>query len=98
MPHIARSSGTATFRALSFRLLSAVGHDHFTKFIVLSRSRTGSNLLQSLLSSHPEIVTENEILQRLDGRNPRDIVARAYARQPYFVKAKGFKVFYYHPI
>lgn len=100
MPLIARSSETSagTLRSLGFRLLSAVGHADFTKFIVLSRSRTGSNMLMSLLNSHPEIIAEHEILARLNRRDPRDIVAGAYAKQPYYVKAKGFKVFYYHPL
>jgi LPS sulfotransferase NodH len=85
-------------RSFGFRLLSAVGHADFTKFIVLSRSRTGSNLLLSLLNSHPEIIAEHEILAELDGRDARKVVAKAYGKQPYYVKAKGFKVFYYHPL
>ena len=91
-------SSNKAFRSLSFRLLSAVGHADFTKFIVLSRSRTGSNMLLSLLNSHPEIIAEHEILARLNGRDARKVVARAYAKQPYYVKAKGFKIFYYHPL
>src|SRR3546814_732374 len=55
-------------RSLGFRLRSAVGHTGFTKFIVLSRSRTGSNMLVSLLDSHPRVVAEGEIVARLDGR------------------------------
>ena len=85
-------------RSFGFRLLSAVGHTDFTKFIVLSRSRTGSNLLLSLLNSHPDIIAEHEILAQLDGRDAREVVARAYGKQPHYVKAKGFKLFYYHPL
>lgn len=100
MPLIARGvdSPSRAFRALRFKLLSAVGHENFTKFIVLSRSRTGSNMLMSLLNSHPEVIAEHEILARLNGRDAREIVAGTYAKQPYYVKAKGFKVFYYHPL
>jgi len=100
MPLIARRSESraSTFHTLRFKLLSAVGHADFTKFIVLSRSRTGSNMLMSLLNSHPEVIADHEILARLSGRDPRDIVAQAYAKQPFYVKAKGFKVFYYHPL
>src|SRR3546814_12666586 len=47
-------------RSLGFRLRSAVGHTGFTKFIVLSRSRTGSNMLVSLLDSHPRVVRSEE--------------------------------------
>jgi LPS sulfotransferase NodH len=100
MPLLARGvdGPTRAFRSLGFRLLSAVGHADFTKFIVLSRSRTGSNMLMSLLNSHPEVIAEHEIFARLNGRDAGEVVAKAYAKQPYYVKAKGFKVFYYHPL
>ncbi len=68
------------------------------KFIVLTRSRTGSNMLLSLLRSHPNIRAEGEILNRLKGRNFQDIISTAFSKQPFYVKAKGFKVFYYHPL
>lgn len=85
-------------RSLRFRLLSAVGHNHFTRFVILSRSRTGSNMLTSLLNSHPGVIADGEILARLRGREARDILAQAYARQPRYIKARGFKLFYYHPL
>ncbi len=44
------------------------GSNLYTKFIILGRSRTGSNFLRGLLSSHPEIITTGEIL-----RNPEQI-------------------------
>src|SRR3546814_16230707 len=62
-------------RAVGFRLRSALGHTGFTKFIVLSRSRTGSNMLVSLLDSHPRVVAEGEIVARLDGRDARKRLA-----------------------
>ncbi|MBD3322933.1 hypothetical protein GF339_00015 [candidate division KSB3 bacterium] len=80
------------------KLLAHVRHDKFRRFIVLSRSRTGSNLLVSLLNSHPNIHAEAEIFLRLNGRNYQDILTKAFARQPLYVKAKGFKLFYYHPL
>ncbi|MCK5523308.1 MAG: hypothetical protein KAI83_09265 [Thiomargarita sp.] len=36
-----------------------------SKFIIFSKGRTGSNLLRTLLNSHPEIVCEGDILLRL---------------------------------
>ncbi len=80
-----------------YRTLSCVGDTDFQKFIILSRSRTGSNLLRSLLRSHPKIEVDKEILSRLGGQNHRDIVAKAFGKQPSFIQAKGFKFFYYHP-
>jgi LPS sulfotransferase NodH len=85
-------------RRLGQRLPAALKHDRFTRFIVLSRSRTGSNLIVSLLASHPQIDAEGEILNRLRGRNPGDVLDRTFGPQPFFVRAKGFKIFYYHPL
>src|SRR5690606_26460474 len=68
------------------------------KFIVLSRSRTGSNLLISFLNSHPNIRARGEMFARLNGKNCKDVLARGFARQPFYVKATGFKIFYYHPM
>ncbi len=42
------------------------GSHQYTKFIILGRSRTGSNFLRGLLSSHPEILTTGEILRNPD--------------------------------
>jgi LPS sulfotransferase NodH len=36
-----------------------------SKFIIFSKGRTGSNLLRTLLNSHPEIVCEGDIFLRL---------------------------------
>src|SRR3546814_21202572 len=67
-------------RSLGFRLRTAVGHTGFTKFIVLSRSRTGSNMLVSLLDSPPRVVAEGEIVARLDGRRRAGQIGRATGR------------------
>lgn len=83
--------------AIMRKLLAPVGHRRFRRFIVMSRSRTGSNLLMSLLNSHPNIHAEGEVFRHLNGRPYTRVLARAFARQAFFVKAKGFKIFYYHP-
>ncbi len=70
-----------------------------TKFIVLTRSRTGSNLLMSFLNSHPDISAQGEIFSRIDGRDYKVILEEAFGHlSPCEVKAKGFKIFYYHPV
>jgi LPS sulfotransferase NodH len=83
---------------MGHKLLATFGHNKFRRFIVLSRSRTGSNMLISLLNSHPNIHAEGEIFRELSGRNYKDVLEKAFARQPFHVKAKGFKIFYYHPL
>ena len=74
------------------------GHTNFRRFIILSRSRTGSNMLISFLNSHPNVHAKGEIFNRLNGRNYKEIFAEVYANQPLHIKAKGLKIFYVHPI
>lgn len=80
------------------RLLSLVGSRNYQRYVILSRSRSGSNLLLTLLKSHPNIRCDTEIFARLDGRDPREILKQTFARMPFYVLAKGFKLFYYHPL
>jgi LPS sulfotransferase NodH len=80
-----------------YKILSAFGTSEYKKFIVLSRSRTGSTMLISLLNSHPNICAEGEIFSKLNGRRSQDVLAKVFSRQPRFIKARGFKIFYYHP-
>jgi LPS sulfotransferase NodH len=81
-----------------YHLLSSVGHNEFRKFIVLSRSRTGSNLLISYLNSHPNISAEREIFRFLNDQDYHSLLKCTFSKQPFFIKAKGFKLFYTHPI
>lgn len=74
------------------------GHRTYKKFIVLSRNRTGSNMLISMLNSHPSIYARYEIIRTLDGNSVPDVLNKIYSRYPRFVKAVGFKIFYYHPV
>jgi LPS sulfotransferase NodH len=39
------------------------GHADYLRFIVLGRSRVGSNLLRSLLNAHPQVVTYGEVFR-----------------------------------
>jgi len=80
------------------RVLAVCGHKDFRKFIVLSRSRTGSNLLLSYLNSHPGVFAKGEIFQQLRGRDHKKIMASVFNRQPRHIQAAGFKIFYYHPL
>jgi len=82
----------------SHRLLGVFGHRDYVPFIVLTRSRTGSNLLLSFLNSHPNIFCEGEIFANLNGANPLTRLRRVLGKQPRHIHAKGFKIFYYHPL
>jgi LPS sulfotransferase NodH len=52
----------------------------------------------SYLNSHPNIHTDGEVFQRLDGRDYRNILDTVFAKQSFRTRAKGFKLFYYHPL
>jgi LPS sulfotransferase NodH len=55
-------------------------------------------MLKSFLNSHPNAQVDGELFARLNGRDYTDVLAKAFAKQPFYVKAKGFKIFYYHPL
>lgn len=73
-------------------------HRDYRRFIVLTRSRTGSNMLISCLGSHPAIHAESEIFQRLNGRTCGEILDSVFGERPRRIRAVGFKIFYYHPL
>ncbi len=81
-----------------FRVLSLFGHEDYVRFMVLTRSRTGSNLLLSFLNGHPHIFSEGEVFARVGRRDQLARLDSVYGRQPRRIKAKGFKIFYYHPL
>lgn len=82
----------------AYRALSVFGHEDYAPFIVLTRSRTGSNLLVSFLNGQPGVFCEGEIFARMRGRDPLARLDAAFGRQPRRLLAKGFKIFYYHPL
>lgn len=85
-------------KVISTKLLSSFGHRDFKKFIILTRSRTGSNMLMTYLNDHPHIASDGEVLGTLAGQDYKKILAKVFGKQPFFIKAKGFKIFYYHPL
>ena len=70
----------------------------YRKFVVLTRSRTGSNLVIDMLKSHPSVHAKGEILGRLAGRSCEEVLAGVFHDYPPEVRAVGFKLFYYHPL
>lgn len=80
-----------------YRLLRLFGTTDYTPFIILSRSRTGSNLLNSSLGSHPNVHVKGEHFGHLRGDTIEKRHAQVFGKQPRHIKAAGCKVFYYHP-
>lgn len=84
--------------ALQARVHAIFGHRDYVRFIVLARSRTGSNMLLSMLNSHPRVRADGERFQRLNGACPDAVLADLFAPHPRRIRAVGCKVFYYHPL
>ena len=60
---------------ISYKLLSTIGYDKFRRFVILSRSRTDSTMLISLLNSYSNAYAEEEIFARLNGKRYGYILA-----------------------
>ena len=74
------------------------GQSRYRKFVVVTRARTGSNLLISLLNSHPHIDGRGELFRRMQGQTVDSRLGEVFRRRPGRVEAVGFKIFYYHPL
>lgn len=90
--------------------------EEYVKFVVLGRSRTGSNFLRGLLNSCSGALVLGEIFKNPDAiewgtdfQSPPEHALRTYQTdpvsfldqfvfdaKPHWVKAFGFKLFYYH--
>ena len=77
--------------------LRALGQRRYQKFVVVGRGRTGSNLLMSLLGSHPTIEVCGEVFLRLDGECTRAIWDRVFEPRRRHVTHLGFRLFHPHP-
>jgi LPS sulfotransferase NodH len=79
-------------------IYSFTGTKQYEKFVIITRSRTGSNLLVSLLNSHPNVVAYGEMFNRLHGLSPQNIWSSVFTHLPQKTQQVGFKIFYYHPL
>jgi len=81
-----------------YRLSSLFGQQEYRKFIVLTQGRSGSNMLISMLNSHPHVHAKGELFHRLYGQPATRVLAKIYGAHPAQIEAVGFKIFYYHPL
>jgi hypothetical protein len=70
----------------------------YQKFVIIARSRTGSNLLHSLLNSHPSIEANGELFHKTKESSCREIWDSIFVKKNRFLQHVGFKIFYYHPL
>lgn len=73
-----------------------LGNQNTPVIILLSRSRSGSNYLKSLLNCQPRICLEGEIFRHLEGAEAAFDFESKIHRKAWTVR--GAKLFYYHPI
>ncbi|GLB50843.1 hypothetical protein [Neptunitalea lumnitzerae] len=73
------------------------GTKDYTKFAIVTRSRTGSTLLTYLLNGHPNVMCKDEIFRDLGAQTSREIWDNFFSFQPKKIKYCGYKIFYYHP-
>lgn len=76
---------------------SLFGDKDYKKFVIISRSRTGSTLLMALLNKHSNVICEGELFKDLNGKSCLEIWNDFYSNKPKKIKHVGFKLFYYHP-
>lgn len=74
-----------------------LGDRDYKKFVIISRSRTGSTLLMALLNRHSNIICEGELFKRLNNKSCKTIWNNLFAKKSKQIKYVGFKLFYYHP-
>lgn len=74
------------------------GNKKYGKFIVLTRSRTGSTYLNQLLDSHPNISTLDEPYRIKFIQTSFMIWNRVFSSKPKQIEQVGFKLMYYHDL
>ncbi|WP_424494761.1 sulfotransferase domain-containing protein [Salinimicrobium sp. GXAS 041] len=85
------------------KILVTKGNEHFGncnygKFVVITRSRTGSNMLIKLISSHRSIQAYGELFNQTKDKNCEKIWTHTFSKRLNYVKFVGFKIFYDHPL
>ncbi|MEM7590815.1 MAG: sulfotransferase domain-containing protein [Cyanobacteria bacterium P01_A01_bin.83] len=80
-------------------LMSEASGSSYSKFIIVSHARSGSNLLLNSLNSHPNIIAEHEIFaahNRNIGEDFQPTLNSLFRERPVSAEAVGCKIFYYH--
>ncbi|SDH03690.1 hypothetical protein [Psychroflexus sediminis] len=74
------------------------GSRKYSKFVIIARSRTGSNLLNSYLNNSPQIIARGELFGRIGDKDKKRIWTDIYRKYSSLVCWVGFKLFYEHPV
>lgn len=63
-----------------------LGNRDYKKFVIISRSRTGSTLLMAMLNKHSQVICEGELFKKLNGKSCLDIWDKLYSKKPKIIK------------
>lgn len=76
-----------------------LGTNDFKMFVIISRPRSGSTWLVTLLNSHPNCITRGELFRHPTGSDAKSMYYRQFHRKwTRKVELVGFKIFYHHPL
>ena len=92
MPDVRGALRTRREVAASYLPRRPLEDDQFVRFVILSRGRSGSNLLGSLLDAHPGVTCDGEILNRRRRHSHRFVDGRARASRARGDLGYGFKI------
>ena len=67
-----------------------------TPYLIITRSRSGSNMFKDYLNSHPKVKSMAELCRTNEGLDIEAMIKKVYD-QTNDIEASGFKLFYYHP-
>lgn len=81
------------FERVCYHTLKQIGHYDYKRFIVLTRSRTGSSMLLSFLNSHPNIESHGEIVNRLHGKDYKEILRKTFQKSPIILRPWDLRYF-----
>lgn len=96
-----KARSTPYLRNLALEAGLSRGHDGYTRFIVLGRSRVGSNFLRGLLNSHSQITVFGELFQNkeeigwaMPGYRQSNRLLKLFREEPVrFLESKVFRPF-----
>lgn len=68
------------------------------RLIIVSRSRSGSNNLKSILNQSSDIAIAGEVFGSVKSQSEINQLIKKYIKKSRLAKYSGFKFFYYHPV
>jgi len=74
------------------------GSRNYNKYVIIARSRTGSNLLNSYLNQSTQVIAKSEVFGRVKNKSEQKLWNNTFKKYAPHIKWVGFKIFYKHPV